>query len=103
VFTGMARLARTRASLLALRSGTPVRLLDPGDEHVLAFRRRHPRSGPLVALANFSDDDVRLDRHAALPGLHGGGAQLVQASDGTDLTADDLRLPAWGHAWVSDV
>jgi amylosucrase len=76
-------------------------LLDPGDDHVLAFRRRHPRSGALVALANFSDHPVRLDRHAALPGLHA-DARLVLASDGSDLTTYDVTLPAWGHIWAAD-
>jgi amylosucrase len=102
VFAGIVRLARARGELLALRSGTPVRLLEPGDEHVLAFRRRHPRSGALVALANFSDAPARLDRGAALPGLHA-DARLVVASDGSRLTSYDVTLPAWGHAWVADV
>jgi hypothetical protein len=69
---------------------------------VLAFRRRHPRSGALVALANFSDAPARLDRGAALPGLHA-DARLVVASDGSRLTSYDVTLPAWGHAWVADV
>jgi amylosucrase len=77
-------------------------LLEPGDEHVLAFRRRHPRSGALVALANFSDAPARLDRDVALPGLHA-DARLVVASDGSRLTSYDVTLPAWGHAWVADV
>jgi amylosucrase len=102
VFAGIVRLARARGELLALRSGTPVRLLEPGDDHVLAFRRRHPRSGALVALANFSDAPARLDRDVALPGLHA-DARLVVASDGSRLTSYDVTLPAWGHAWVADV
>jgi amylosucrase len=102
VFGGMVRIAQTRARLLALRAGTPAQLLDTGDDHVLAIRRRHPRSGSLIALANFCDEPVRLDRQAALPGLHR-GAQLVLAGDGSDLTAYEVTLPAWGHAWVADV
>jgi hypothetical protein len=55
-----------------------------------------------VALANFSDAPARLDRGAALPGLHA-DARLVVASDGSRLTSYDVTLPAWGHAWVADV
>ena len=58
VFAGIQGLAPDPGHLLALRSGTSLELLDVGDRHVLAYRRRHPRSGPLVALASFSDDPV---------------------------------------------
>jgi len=99
VFAGIQGLARTRAALLALRSGTSPELLDVGDRHVLAYRRRHPRSGPLVALASFSDDPVDVDR-ARLADLPP-DARLVAATPGSDLTAYTLTLPAWGHAWVA--
>ena len=99
VFAGIQRLARSRAGLLALRSGTSPELLDVGDRHVLAYRRRHPRSGPLVALASFSDDPVDVDRGrlADLPP----DAGLVTATPGSELTTYALRLPAWGHAWLA--
>ena len=98
VFAGIQGLTRARAGLLALRSGTSPELLDVGDDHVLAYRRRHPRSGPLVALASFSDDPVQVDRGrlADLPS----DARLAAATPGSDLTAYVLRLPAWGHAWL---
>jgi len=99
VYAGIQGLARTRAALLALRSGTSPELLDVGDRHVLAYRRRHPRSGPLVALASFSDDPVDVDR-ARLADLPP-DARLVAATPGSDLTAYTLTLPAWGHAWVA--
>jgi len=101
VFAGMVRLARARAGLLALRSGTSAELLDVGDDHVLAVRRRHPRSGAMVALANFSDDAVRLDREAALPGLSA-DARPALADRDVRLGAYDVWLPAWGYAWVAD-
>ena len=100
VFAGMVALSRARAGLLALRSGTPTELVDPGSHHVLAFRRRHPRSSPLVALANFSDEPATLARGAALPGLSDAG-RLVVATPGTDLGGHAVTLPAWGHAWVT--
>ena len=101
VFAGMVRLARARAGLLALRSGTSAELLDVGDDHVLAVRRRHPRSGAMVALANFSDDAVRLDREAALPGLSADARRALADRD-VRLGAYDVWLPAWGYAWVAD-
>ena len=36
-------------------------MLAPDDPHVLAYRRRHQRSAPLLALANFSDDWQSVD------------------------------------------
>ena len=101
VFSGFARLAARRAELLALRAGTPPELIDTGNRHVLAFRRRHPRSGPVIALANFGDDPVLLPRASALPGL-AGDASLVLSSEDSILTMDDVTLPAWGHAWVAE-
>ena len=98
VFAGLRALSRARARLLALRSGTSPALLDVGSRHVLAYRRQHPRSGPLVALANFSDDPVDVDR-GRLTGLPP-DARLVAATPGSDLTSYAVELPAWGHAWV---
>ena len=99
VFPGLAGLSRARSGLTALRAGTSPELVDVGSRHVLAFRRRHPRSGPLLALASFSDDPVRVNR-GALPGLPD-AVRLASATPGTELGAYDLTLPAWGHAWVS--
>jgi amylosucrase len=99
VFAGIQRLARTRAGLLALRSGTSPELLDVGDRQVLAYRRRHARSGPLVALASFSDDPVEVDR-GRLADLPRDAAPVV-ATQGSELTTYALRLPAWGHAWLA--
>ena len=99
VFAGITGLGRARAGLVALRAGTEPELLDLGDGHVLAFRRRHPRSGPVVALAVFGDDAVRVDR-ATLSGLPH-DARLAVATPGTELGAYDLLLPAWGHAWLA--
>lgn len=101
VFDGMVRLATARRSLLALRSGTPTELIDTGDDRVLALRRRHPRSGSMVALAVFGDDPVRLPRGAALPGLSR-VVHPVLAEEGAALTADEVLLPAWGHLWVAE-
>jgi amylosucrase len=102
VFDGIAGLARTRAAQPALRAGTWTQLLDVGDDHVLAFRRRHPRSGALIALANFSDDATQLSRAVALPGLAPDAGLVWSSGPGSRLSAEGLVLPAWGSAWVAE-
>ncbi|MCY7373746.1 MAG: amylosucrase [Spirochaetaceae bacterium] len=100
-FAGIAGMAAARARLAVLQSGTGPEVLDTGDRRVLAFARRHPGASGLVALANFSDDPVLLPRETALPGLSL-EARVVQSSESTELTAYDVALPSWGHAWVTD-
>jgi amylosucrase len=101
IFAGLGRLAAVRGGLLALRGGTPAELVDTGNRHVLALRRRNPRSGSLVALANFADDAVLLPRSVALAGLRA-DSDLVLGSEGALLTTYDVTLPSWGHAWVAE-
>ena len=99
VFAGIAGLSRVRSGLMALRAGTQPELVDVGNRHVLAYRRHHPRSGPLLAMASFGDDAVTIGR-ATLSGLPD-DLRLAVATPGTELTAYDLSLPAWGHAWLT--
>ncbi len=73
-----------------------------GDDRVLGVVRRHPRSGRLVALAVFSDEPVRLPRHAALPGFAGGPARVVLAGAGVELHDHELVLPPWSYAWLAE-
>lgn len=101
VFGGLVEMGRVRSGLLALRAGTTADLIDTGSRRVLAVRRQHPRSGAVMALANFGDDGVLMSRPDALPGVSDDAA-LVLASDGAMLTGHDLTLPAWGHAWVAE-
>ncbi len=102
VFAGLTELARARAGLIHLRAGGSCEPADVGDDRVLAVVRRHPRSGRLVALAAFSDDPVRLPRHAAQPGFHGGPARVVLASDRVELRDHELVLPPWSYAWLAE-
>jgi amylosucrase len=99
VFAGLAEMARVRAGQLALRAGSEVDLFDAGDHRVLGYSRRHARSGRLVALAAFSDTEVRLRRAAALPGLDD-GARSVLAAEGVTMGYDEVVLPAWSYTWV---
>jgi amylosucrase len=101
LFTSFQDLAATRASLLALRSGTVTQLIETGNPHVLAYARRHPRGVTFLGLANFSDapGEVGDDRLAA---LFPAGPHLRLASDGVSRTGPGIRLPAWGWAWLAD-
>ena len=101
VFAGFVRLARARAGLLALRAESPTEIFDSGSRSVLALRRRHPRGGSVVALANFGDDAVLLTRDAALPGLAMDSRQVL-GTEGGLVSPYDVTLPAWGHAWIAE-
>jgi len=100
VFAGLQELARVRARLIHLRAGGRTEIPDVGDTRVLAVVRQHPRSSRLVALAAFSDDELRLPRHAVQPGFSGAPANLALASRGVDLTDAELVLPPWSYAWL---
>jgi amylosucrase len=99
VFGRLRALAAARRGQLALRSGGETTILAPDDPHVLAYRRRHQRSAPLLALANFSDGwqsvDLGLVAAAGLPDpvhVHSTRGRL-------DLGEGRLHLPPWGFAW----
>ena len=101
VFGRLRALAAARRSQLALRSGGETVLLEPDDPHVLAYRRRHQRSAPLLALANFADGwqsvDLALVTAAGLPDpvhVHSTRGRL-------DLGQGRLHLPPWGFAWLT--
>jgi amylosucrase len=101
VFAGLRALARTRADLLALRSGTGPTLLDAPSPHLLAWRRRHPRGTTFVGLANFSDGPTEVGGDLLRPQfLHEPDIRL--GSDAVATTGSGLRLPAWGWAWLAD-
>jgi amylosucrase len=108
VFGWLQRLVRARQETLALRTGGEENILDAGDGRVLAWRRRHPRSGSFVGLANFSPQDVWIDpsrlRHEARM-APGSRLVVVTASDTLDGfgTQDSWwRLPGLGFAWLSE-
>jgi hypothetical protein len=53
-----------------------------------------------VALAAFSDDEVRLPRHAVQAGFSGAPAHLALGSRGVELAGAELVLPPWSYAWL---
>jgi amylosucrase len=100
VFGWIKRLGEVRRSLLALRAGVESVVLDVGNDAVLAWRRRHPRGGTFVGLANFSPQPRPVDADTATGfGTFG----LVLSSDGPGEVRDGrLLLPGLGFAWYAE-
>jgi amylosucrase len=100
VFGELRRLGEVRRSLLALRGGVESEVLDTGNDAVLAWRRRHPRSGAFVGLANFSAEPQTLDADT-VTGF--GTFETVLSSDGPLGVRDGrLLLPGLGYAWFAE-
>jgi amylosucrase len=114
IFDWMHRLATARKGTLALRTGGESQVIDAGDGRVLAWRRRHPRSGTFVGLANFSEDDVWLDgarlglqglelEGSVDGGLEGGAVETLLSSDGPPTVSNGwIRLSGLGFVWLLD-
>ena len=100
VFGWIQRLARVRRDLPALHAAGESELLAVDDPHVLAWRRRHPRSGHFVGLVNFAEHPVSVDVRA-FEGL--GELETVLSADG-DLVVHDGRaqLPGLGFVWLAE-
>jgi amylosucrase len=100
VFAAIRRLGEARRSQQALRGGPPTEIVDVGDSRVLAWRRRHPRSGDLVGLANFAPTAVAVDADT-VTGF--GTFELVVGSDGPpDVYNGRLVLPGLAFAWYAE-
>ncbi|WP_230487031.1 hypothetical protein [Nocardioides anomalus] len=101
VFSGLAHLARVRASLPQLHASAQVSVLPDTDDGVLAVVRRHA-SGPFVGLYNVSAQRRPFELHrlraAGLTTPYDalGGHVLEVGGDGV------LWLPAHGAWWVVD-
>ena len=100
VFAWIQRLAQVRRELPALHAAGESELLAVDDPHVLAWRRRHPRSGHFVSLVNFAEHPVSVDVRA-FEGL--GELETVLSADG-DLVVHDGRalLPGLGFVWLAE-
>jgi amylosucrase len=101
VYGWVRRLLETRASLPSLHAGTATEPWWSGNDHVLAYRRRHPRAGPFLALVNMSDrtETVGLDllAHAGVSFddlvLHSGHDPVV--------LGDRLAVDGCSFAWYA--
>lgn len=98
VYGWLQRLGTVRRALPALHGEADFTLLDVGDTRVLAWHRRHPRSGNFVGLASVTEAEAWADL-SALEGL--GDLQPVLGSDPVLVRAGWLRLPGLGFQWLA--
>lgn len=100
VFGWMRALGAARRELPALHAAGEGGVLEVDSPHVLAWRRRHPRSGWFVGLVNFAEHTVSIDAHA-LDGL--GELPTVLSSDGPlQARGGRLHLPCLGFVWLAE-
>jgi amylosucrase len=100
VFGWIHALASVRRELPALHAAGESAVLEVDSPHVLAWRRRHPRSGHFVGMVNMAEHSVSIDPRV-LDGL--GNLETVLASDGPpQVHAGRLVLPALGFVWLAE-
>jgi amylosucrase len=98
VFGWMRRLAAARKDLPALRTGGEGAVLGVDNGAVFAWRRRHPRSGTFVGLANFSEEPQTVD--AAALGRFG-WLETALGSDGPLVVREGrAHLRGLGFVWL---
>jgi amylosucrase len=98
VFGWMRRLAITRKDTLALRTGGFSEVLGVDNGAVFAWRRRHPRSGNFVGLANFADTPQTVATAAF--GAYGWLETAVSSDGPLEVIEGRARLNPWGFAWL---
>jgi amylosucrase len=100
VFGWMQRLARARRDLPALHAAGESQLLGVDDTRVLAWRRRHPRSGNFVGMVNFGEEPASVDVRAL---ARMGDLETVLSSDGAlAVHGGRAHLPALGFVWLAE-
>jgi amylosucrase len=98
VFGWLRRLAEVRRATLALRTGGDLTILGTDNGAIFAWRRRHPRSGNFVGLANFAESEQSVDTGAF--GRYG-WLETVLGSDGPlTVRGGRAHLPALGFVWL---
>ena len=99
VYAGTAMILHRRASLPALHSGVPTRILHPENAQVFAFARLAP-TGPVLCLFNFSEDT----QHIPSDWLRAQGAsQMHDLLSGHDIVMQDdtLVLLPYARVWLA--
>ena len=98
VFTRLQELAAARTNVLSLRTGGELEIMNVEDDAVFAWRRKHPRSGNFIGLANFGENERSFS--AAPIGRHG-WLETALSSDGPLEVRDGrAHLPALGFVWL---
>jgi amylosucrase len=98
VFGWMKRLSAARRDILALRSGGELEILGVDQGAIFAWRRRHPRSGTFVGLANFAEDAQSVS--TASFGQFG-WLETALSSDGPlEVREGRAHLPGLGFVWL---
>jgi len=98
VFGWLRRLAAVRRETLALRAGGDLTILGTDNGHVFGWRRRHPRSGNFVGLANFAESEQTVDTGAF--GRYG-WLETVLSSDGPlEVHGGRAHLKPLGFVWL---
>jgi amylosucrase len=98
VFGWMRKLAAARKDLLALRTGGAGDVLGVDNGSIFAWRRRHPRSGNFVGLANFSEQPQSVGT-AAFGQF--GWLETALSSDGPlEVREGRAQLPGLGFVWL---
>jgi amylosucrase len=98
VFGGMRRLATARKDILALRTGGLSEVLGVDDDAVFAWRRRHPKSGNFIGLANFADTPRTVS--TASFGAYGWLETAVSSDGPLEVIEGRAHLGPWGFAWL---
>jgi len=100
VLIALRRLGDARRSLPALSGDVGAEVLDAGSDAVLVWRRRHPRHGTFLGVANVSSAPQPVDADT-VTGL--GSFHQVHGSDGV-LPVDHGRvvIPSLGFAWYAE-
>ncbi len=99
IFGWLVALGEARRQLPALHAAAETTVLDVGSPSVLGWRRRHPRSGWFIGLANVSEHPVSIDARVLDPY---GELETVASSDRARMQNGELRLPGLGFAWLAE-
>ncbi|HEX8628172.1 MAG TPA: alpha-amylase family protein [Catenuloplanes sp.] len=98
VFGWLRRLGVVRRETLALQTGGESTVLGVDNPAVFAWRRRHPRSGNFVGLANFAESGQSFD--IATLGRFGWLETLLSSDGPLEVREGRAYLPALGFVWL---
>ena len=108
LLAGVAELSEARRRLAALSAGGSTSACWTDATEVLAYRRRHPRSGPLLVLANVADRPTSLSEGVLHEAGVGGRPVVALASrtlrgghDPLDVREGRVHLPPLGWLWLA--